>query len=73
LEHASYQVEKLHTIAEHSPDQLSVITSLAELETHLADRAAGSKVIGGILGIEGRILSKMNCQTWTGLKPQSTA
>jgi membrane dipeptidase len=53
LERASYQVEKLHAIAEHSPDQLSVITSLAELETHLADRADGSKVIGGILGNEG--------------------
>jgi microsomal dipeptidase-like Zn-dependent dipeptidase len=53
LERALYQIEKLHAIAEHSPDQLSVITSLTELETHLADRAAGSKVIGGILGIEG--------------------
>ena len=53
LERALYQAEKLHAIAERSPDQLSVITSLAELETHLADRAAGSKAIGGILGIEG--------------------
>jgi membrane dipeptidase len=53
LERALYQAEKLHAIAEHSPNQLSVITSLAELEAHLVSRAAGSKAIGGLLGIEG--------------------
>ena len=53
LERALYQAEKLHAIAEYSSDQLSVITSLAELEAHLVSRAAGSKTIGGLLGIEG--------------------
>ena len=53
LERAVYQAEKLHAIAEHSADQLSVITSLAELEAHLVSRAAGSKTIGGLLGVEG--------------------
>lgn len=53
LERAVYQAEKLHAIAEHYPNQLNVITSLVELEAHLANRAAGSKTVGGILGIEG--------------------
>jgi membrane dipeptidase len=53
LERAVYQADKLHAIAKHAPDQLVVITTLAELETHLANRAAGSKTVGGLLGIEG--------------------
>jgi microsomal dipeptidase-like Zn-dependent dipeptidase len=53
LERALYQAEKLHAIADHAPDQLNVITSLAQLEAHLKAHAAGSQTIGGILGIEG--------------------
>ena len=53
LERALYQAEKLHTVANKIPDQLTIIKSLADLEAHLAARATGSKAIGGLLGIEG--------------------
>lgn len=53
LQRALYQAEKLHTAAANSDGQLRVITTRAELETLLADRAAGAQVVGGILGIEG--------------------
>ena len=53
LERALYQADKLHIVAEQIPDQLTIIKSLADLETHLAARASGSKAVGSLLGIEG--------------------
>ena len=53
LERALYQAEKLHGFAKDIPDQITLITSLADLEAHLAARAVGSKAVGGLLGIEG--------------------
>ncbi len=53
LERALYQAEKLHTVANEIPDQLTIIKSLADLEAHLAARAIDSKAVGGLLGIEG--------------------
>ncbi|MGB0798473.1 MAG: dipeptidase [Planktomarina sp.] len=50
---AIYQADKLHQFAERSDDTLRVITSRAELDQLLADRAAGHNVVGGFLGIEG--------------------
>ncbi|APX11897.1 dipeptidase [Tateyamaria omphalii] len=52
-ERAIYQAERLHRVAARVPDRLTVITSRAELDAHLAARAKGTKVVGGILGIEG--------------------
>lgn len=51
LERALYQAEKLHDVA--SDGDLRIITNQTDLEALLADRAAGQKVVGGILGIEG--------------------
>lgn len=45
--------EKLHAAAERSGDRLRVITSAAELDRLLADRAAGKRVTGGLLSVEG--------------------
>lgn len=53
LERAMYQAEKLHRLADRIPDRLTIITSLADLDNHLAARTAGSTGVGGILGIEG--------------------
>ena len=53
LERALYQAEKLHKAADKDPEHLTIIKSLADLEAHLAARAAGSQAVGGILGIEG--------------------
>ena len=53
VERAIYQAEKLHRFEATSDGQLRVITSGAELEQLLADRANGESVVGGILGIEG--------------------
>ncbi|PID36782.1 MAG: peptidase M19 [Rhodobacterales bacterium] len=52
-ERALYQAEKLHTFAAASDGKLRVITTAAELDQFVADRAAGQKVVAGILGIEG--------------------
>ncbi|UOA27922.1 membrane dipeptidase [Pseudosulfitobacter sp. DSM 107133] len=53
LERALYQAEKLHRAAAKDPEHLTIIESRADLDAHLAARAAGSKTVGGILGIEG--------------------
>ena len=45
--------EKLHAAATRSGDRLRVITSTAELDRLLADRAAGRRVTGGLLSVEG--------------------
>ncbi|MEM9872035.1 MAG: membrane dipeptidase [Pseudomonadota bacterium] len=52
-ERAIYQAERLHRVARRMPDRLTVITSRAELDAHLAARATGSTAVGGLLGIEG--------------------
>jgi len=52
-ERALYQAERLHKVAAKMPNRLTVITSRDELNRHLAARAAGSRAVGGLLGIEG--------------------
>mgnify|MGYP000196329250 CR=1 FL=1 len=53
LERALYQADRLHRYADRSNGQLRVIKTRAELDQLLADRAAGQRVVGGLLGIEG--------------------
>jgi microsomal dipeptidase-like Zn-dependent dipeptidase len=53
LERALYQSEKLHAFAEDAPDQLYIVTTKAELDAVIAERAVGSEVTAGLLGIEG--------------------
>ncbi|PIE12591.1 MAG: peptidase M19 [Rhodobacterales bacterium] len=53
FERAMYQAEKLHGVAARSQGRLKVIRTRADLEAVLAARAAGEKVVGGILGVEG--------------------
>ncbi|WP_270729652.1 dipeptidase [Shimia sp. Alg240-R146] len=52
-ERALFQAARLHKAAENSDGQLRVITTRAEMEQLLADRAAGQNVTGGMLGVEG--------------------
>lgn len=53
LERALYQAERLHGFAEASDGALRVVTTEAELDALLTDRAGGAQVVGGMLGIEG--------------------
>ncbi|WP_353329062.1 membrane dipeptidase [Phaeobacter sp. NW0010-22] len=53
LHRALYQAEKLHEFEEDAPDQLKIIRTRSDLEEVLEARANGSKIIGGLLGIEG--------------------
>lgn len=53
LERALYQAEKLHRFEMRAQDQLKIVRSRADLEAVLTARAAGSKMVAGILGIEG--------------------
>ncbi|MDD9723376.1 membrane dipeptidase [Sulfitobacter sp. PR48] len=53
LERALYQAEKLEAVEAAMPDQFRIIRTRADLDSLLADRAAGQQVVGGILGIEG--------------------
>ncbi|MEZ4697050.1 MAG: membrane dipeptidase [Rhodothermales bacterium] len=52
-ERALYQAEKLGRAASASNGRLRVIQSRSDLDTLLADRAAGVNVTGGLLAIEG--------------------
>ncbi|MEQ9695433.1 membrane dipeptidase [Shimia sp. SDUM112013] len=52
-ERARYQAARLHDAAARSGGQLRVVTTRAELDAVLADRAAGKTVVAGLLGIEG--------------------
>jgi len=52
-ERALFQAQRLHDAAAESDGQLRVVTSRAELDQLLDDRAAGQQVIGGLLGVEG--------------------
>ncbi len=53
LERSLWHAEKLARAADASDGQLRVIRSPADLDRLLADRAAGQKVTGGLLSIEG--------------------
>ena len=53
LERAIHQSKRLHDYADASGGQLRVIKTRTDLETLLADRAAGQIVVGGMLGVEG--------------------
>lgn len=53
LARAIYQAQKLQRFEDVTPDMLKIVRSLADLEGVLTDRAAGSKRVAGILGIEG--------------------
>lgn len=52
-ERALYQAEKLHGFAARAPDQLVIIKNAGDLRSLLSRRAAGQKVVGGLLGTEG--------------------
>lgn len=52
-ERALDQAARLRQMSEAAPDRLRLIRSADDLEALLAERAAGSRVIGAILGIEG--------------------
>lgn len=53
LQRSLYHAEKLHRAAADSGGQFRVIHNPAELDKLLADRAAGRKVVGGMLSVEG--------------------
>ncbi|TCL09873.1 microsomal dipeptidase-like Zn-dependent dipeptidase [Shimia isoporae] len=67
-ERARYQAERLHKAANNSDGQLRVITSKADLDQLLADRAAGQRVSGGLLGIEGAHALEGNFDNLQGLE-----
>jgi microsomal dipeptidase-like Zn-dependent dipeptidase len=53
LQRSLYHAEKLKRFAERSNEQLRLITSPADLQKLVADRRAGSNVVGAMLSIEG--------------------
>ena len=53
LQRSLYHAQKLDRAAARSDGQLRVIRTPADLDTLLADRAKGQKVVGGMLSIEG--------------------
>lgn len=53
LERSLYHAEKLKGFADRSNGQLRLITSSADLQKLIADRRAGSNVVGAMLSIEG--------------------
>jgi len=53
LQRALYQAEKLRGFESAAPDMVKIIRSRADLEDVLAKRAAGARIIGALLGIEG--------------------
>jgi microsomal dipeptidase-like Zn-dependent dipeptidase len=53
LQRSLYHAEKLHDFAARSGGRLRVITTGADIDRLLADRAAGATVVGGLLSIEG--------------------
>ncbi len=52
-ERALYQAEKLAEVQRAAPDKLKIIRTIEDLDEILARRAAGEKIVGGMLGIEG--------------------
>jgi microsomal dipeptidase-like Zn-dependent dipeptidase len=53
LERSLWHATKLHRYADASNGQFRVIETPAELDRLLADRAAGNRVVGGMLSVEG--------------------
>ena len=53
LERSLYHSEKLHRFAERSEGRLRIVRTAADLDQLLADRAAGQRISGGLLSIEG--------------------
>lgn len=53
LQRSLYHAEKLKGFADRSAGQLRLITSPADLQKLIADRRAGSGVVGAMLSIEG--------------------
>lgn len=53
LQRALYQAERLRSFEEKAPDHLKIIRTRADLDTLMQMRASGSKITGGLLGIEG--------------------
>lgn len=52
-ERALYQAEKLSQAQLAAPESLKIIRTIDDLEEVLGRRAAGEKIVGGMLGIEG--------------------
>ena len=52
-ERALYQAEKLAALQMSAPESLKIIRTVADLEEVITRRAAGEKIVGGLLGIEG--------------------
>ena len=52
-ERGLHQAARLHRFAARAPKRLRVLRTKADLDRLLADRAAGAKVVGAILGAEG--------------------
>jgi len=52
-ERALYQAEKLVDLQMAAPESLKIIRTIADLEEVISRRAAGEKIVGGLLGIEG--------------------
>jgi microsomal dipeptidase-like Zn-dependent dipeptidase len=52
-ERALDQAARLSATAEAAPDQLRILRTRGDLATLLADRAAGARVVGGLIGAEG--------------------
>ncbi len=53
FERAMYQAEKLAEVQMNAPESLKIIRTIDDLEEVLTRRAAGEKIVGGLLGIEG--------------------
>ncbi|NOR63511.1 MAG: peptidase M19 [Rhodobacteraceae bacterium] len=52
-ERALYQAEKLVDLQMSAPESLKIIRTIDDLEEVITRRAAGEKIVGGLLGIEG--------------------
>lgn len=52
-ERALFQSERLHRFQRKAPDVFRIIRTKSDLESILAERATGSKIIGAIMGAEG--------------------
>lgn len=53
LERALFQADKLSQLEKAIPDGLRIIRTRSDLEAVLTQRAAGHRIVGGLLGIEG--------------------
>jgi membrane dipeptidase len=53
LQRALFQAQKLQEVEAKTPESLKIIRNRADLDAVLAARAAGSDIVGGLLGIEG--------------------